>query len=777
MVILVLITFGMAPAPAADVMPFGTGVAPAADVMASGTEAAPAADIMAVGTIVAPAAEVMPFGNVVAPAADIMPSATVVAPSADTLDSEELLLNLDESSPDYAVVLERLDDLRRRPLDLNTCSIDDLMELPFVSAAEAAAIAAHRTDVGRFETAMNLADVTGLDATTAMRLLPFVTVRPPASGRNRSRVRFDLLQRYTRRLELAEGFRRDSSGYLGGPSVLQTRATVSFGKMSARMTLDKDAGEPMRWSEQMHALGYDFMAGHVEAEDLGWIRRLVIGDFTPRFGHGVLVRSPAALRSAAPSGRGGAASLRPYASATETGHFRGIGIKIAPLEHIALTAFASRRRVDAAIDTTAEDAASAVSRRSNGLHRTAAERLGRGVLQETSFGGALSGTFGPISLSAAFLASAEGPAGGTRLSDDGSVDSTPPTTDGPVDGTPRSVSSPSDGTPPSEERLAGGTLPLEGSAIASPATAPLLRRRVQAVSFSAGGTFGSFYGAAEYVPAVGFSAALELQPGRHSRIGAALRRSFGASYLPTSSMATGSRGMTAARTDLAVYGRHGLSERTRLDYVFEHALLGAPDGRRPFGAVRSAADVVVSHGILPWLTLTVRGTERRTEDAAHCAGIRCLASATRQTLRVQLDYVHSRLLECRLRGEYVRNEESDGAARGAAVASGLLVYEELRIRPSNDFRVSARLAMYAADQQARIYTYENDLLYAFATPSFSGRGRRAYLLVKWTPAEALAVEAKWSRTAQADVRSIGSGRDRIDGGRISEIRMQVRLRL
>ena len=645
-----------------------------------------------------------------------------IAP-ADTLDTEDLLLHLDESAPGYAAVLERLDELRRRPLDLNTCSVDDLLELPFVSPAEAAAIAAYRIDIGQFEATSNLANVVGLQAATAKRLNPFVTVHPPSNGRNRPRFRLDLLQRFSRRVELADGFLRDSSGYLGGPSVLQTRASMSFGKFSARTTLDKDAGEPMRWSKQIHALGYDFMAGHVEAEDLGWIRRLVIGDFTPRFGHGVLVRSSATLRSAAPSGRGGAASLRPYASATESGHFRGIGIEIAPDDHIALTAFASRRRIDAAVDTTAEDPATAVSRRSNGLHRTTAERRGRGTLQETSLGGALSGTLGPISLSAAFLTSEDAPVAGV------------------------------------------------------PAPAPLQRRRVHAFSFSAGGTFGPLYAAAEYVPAAGFSAALELRSGRHSRLGAALRRSFGAAYLPTSSMAMGSRGMTNEQTDIAVHGRHRLSKRTRLDYVFEHAASGAPDGRRPFGAVRSAADVVVSHGILPWLTLTVRGTERRAEEPAQCAGIRCLAPATRRTLRAQLDYIHSRHLECRLRGEYVRNQTHSSAAKSTTEAQGFLIYEELRIRPTDDIRISARLAMYAADPQARIYTYESDLMYAFASPSFSGCGRRSYLLVKWTPTRALAVEAKWSRTDQADVRSMGSGRDKIDGGRVSEIRMQVRLRL
>ena len=641
----------------------------------------------------------------------------------DTVDTEDLLLNVDESAAGVATILERLDELRRSPLDLNTCSVDDLLELPFVSAAEAAAIAAHRADVGRFETTRRLVGVAGLHSATAERLMPFVTVNAPATARDRPRLRVDLLQRYTRRVELADGFLRDSSGYAGGPNVLQTRASMTFGKLSARTTLDKDAGEPMRWGEQKHALGFDFMSGHIEAEDLGWIRRLVVGDFTPRLGHGVLVRSSAALRSAAPSGRGGAASLRPYASATESGHFRGIGIELAPGEHVALTAFASRRRIDASIDTTADDAAGAVSRRSNGLHRTLAERRGRGALQETSLGGALSAARGRVSFSAAFLASEDTPVPGVA------------------------------------------------------ARAPMLRRRVQAVSFSAGGTFGPLYAASEFVPAAGFSAAVELQSGRHSRVGAALRRSGGAAYLPTSSMAAGSRGMTDDRTDIAFHGRHRLSEKTRLDYLFGHALLGGPDGRRPFGAVRSAADVVVSHGILPWLTLTVRGTERRSEDATQCAGIRCLAPATRRTLRAQVDYIHSSRLECRLRAEYVRNETHDSTVNRTTRESGFLIYEELRIRPVDELRIWARLAMYAADPRARIYTYESDLMYAFSSPSFSGRGRRSYLLVKWSPSEALTVEAKWSRTDQADVQSMGSGLDKIEGGRVSEIRMQVRLRL
>lgn len=653
----------------------------------------------------------------------IISLATALGSPPDTLDVERYLIHLDESDERYEELVERLEELGRRPIDLNTCSADDLMELPFVSPAEASAVTAHRHVHGPFTSLETLREVRGLDAATTVRLLPFVTVRPPPSVRSRPPLRADLIQRWTRKLEEADGFQRDSSGYAGGPNGLQTRISVRYGRISARATFDKDAGEPMQWDALRGSFGYDFMSGHVQVEDLGWIRRIVVGDYSPRIAHGVLLRAPGSIRSGSPAGRGGSAAVRPYASASESGYFRGAGIDLAPSNRLSLTVFASRRRADAGIDSTVAGDIPIVSRRPSGLHRTPTERLARGALLESVAGGAVMVMVGPVSIAAAHLTLSE---------------------------TIRPV-------------------------LATPATRS---RRLSAYSLSAGATFGPIYAAVEFAPAAGVSIVADVRSGRHSRFGVALRRAPQANFLPTSAFAAGSDGLTDEVTEVAFHGRHRLSSRTQLDYSLAHTIESTPSDRRSFSAIRSSLDVLLAHTPAPWLTLTIRGTERRSDDADFCANgaVRCLSPATRRTLRFQLDYQHSRHLDARIRGEMVHAASSTSGTARREISRGILIYEELKIRPTDALQIVGRIALFSADQHpARIYVYESDLMYAFSSPSFTGRGRRAYALVRWKSKRGITFEGKWSRTILEDVTSIGTGRDEIDGNQTTEIRMQIRL--
>ncbi len=656
----------------------------------------------------------------------IIALATLALAPIDTVDVEALLVHFDESGEEATQVLERLDELRRKPLDLNACSADDLLELPFITAAEAGAIVDHRRVHGKFPTPDALHAVGGVDAATINNILPYVIA---GVATRRPRIRAELVQRWTRKLERADGFRRDSSGYLGSPDVLQTRLALSRGKISGRATFDKDAGEPMTWDVRKRSLGYDFIAGHLQLENAGWIRRLVVGDYSPRFAHGVLFRAPGNMSTAGPSGRGGAASLRPYASAAENGYFRGVGLEIAPSPRLALTAFVSRRRVDAAVDSVAGSGLLVVSRRTSGLHRTAAERANRAALLESTLGGSLQTVIGPVAIGAMFFMS--------------------------------------------EER-----------ASATSANRAIGPRLVSRSSYSAGAAFGRLYLAAEWSPGAGLSTSADVRSGRDSRFGVVIRHAPRAVYLPTSTLTSGSRGFTDETTDLTLHGRHRLLRTAILDLRLRHVYDRAPTDRRPFATISSAADVLLTHTPNPWFILTLRGTHRLNEDEAVCGSVRCIGNSQRQTIRFQLDYQHSRNVECRARAEYVQSGTRHSSAHSQAAdaprptSTGTLLYEEIRIRPKEGVEIQGRLSVFSTDDHAaRIWTYESDLRYAFSSPSFAGRGRRTYLLVRWQASPSLHLETKWSSTVLEDVKSIGAGRDEIHGRRVREIRMQIRLNI
>lgn len=639
--------------------------------------------------------------------------AFAASPSADTLDSEELLSAFDETDSQYEELIERLHDLRRRPIDLNKCSPEDLLELPFLTFLEAHAIVEHRERNGPFGAADSLRKVSALGTSTVDRLLPFVVARPHAPRRSKIPVSADLLQRWTRKLELSDGFRGDSTGYVGDPNVVQTRLSLRFRKLTARATLDKDAGEPFEWGPRRASLGYDFLAGHLALNDVGPIRNLVLGDFTPRFAHGLLLRRPGDRAGPARASHA-SASIRPYASASESGHFRGAALELAPFEWLTTTAFASVRRLDASVDTTGD--IRVISRRSSGLHRTAAERGGRDILRQSAAGGMLRSTVGPVVLATVFFTSRE------------SLD---------------------------EQLDVKHEL------------------RTTSLSISAGVTLGSANLAGEYAPDAGWSAGIDLRPGSETRIGVGVQRASKANYVPTSAFAGGSDGLVDPITSITGTGRHG-GRRTSVEFSLEHAV--QPAGRTPFSSGRSSVDVLFRHMPSPWLRLTLRATMRRREDRDVCnLRLRCVAATQREALRLQLDYVHSPRFECRVRAEYVRARDRHHVGRHP---QGILLYQEVRSRPWTRVQLTARIALFSAgDHSARLYAYETDLTYAFSTPSFAGRGRRSYIHLRWRAAKMISIESKWSTTVYADVASIGSGHDMIRGDRAREIRLQIRLRM
>lgn len=91
-------------------------------------------------------------------------------------------------------------------------------------------------------------------------------------------------------------------------------------------------------------------------------------------------------------------------------------------------------------------------------------------------------------------------------------------------------------------------------------------------------------------------------------------------------------------------------------------------------------------------------------------------------------------------------------------------------------RISARYVIFNVDSwDARIYTYEKDVLYAFSVPAFSGIGSRYYLVAKWQITPNAILYAKWSQTIYQDVWELSSDNDRIEGNTRSQIAFKLKI--
>ena len=107
---------------------------------------------------------------------------------------------------------------------------------------------------------------------------------------------------------------------------------------------------------------------------------------------------------------------------------------------------------------------------------------------------------------------------------------------------------------------------------------------------------------------------------------------------------------------------------------------------------------------------------------------------------------------------------------------GVLVCQEVCYHSDRrPLSLAARCAYFnIADYDARIYTYERDLLYEFSTPAFYGKGIRMYLLMDWEVAKNLRLALRYSISYYPENVTIGSGAEMIDANHKQEIKLQLR---
>lgn len=662
-----------------------------------------------------------------------VPPDTTAAPEADALEA------LAETG-DAEELADVLADLRADGLDLNSASANALADLPALSPLLARRIVAYRDSIGGFASLPEVQRVPGVTPLLYAEIRPYLRLGRvvPASSRRPSRyplvpprrawraVDGRFVQRYSRRLETARGYAEGR--YAGSPDKLYTRLRLrSARRLSVNLTMEKDAGEAFAWQPATGTYGYDYVSASVALEDVGRVRAAVAGDFTASFGQGLVLWRSAALGKSRDATRGlvrTGGGLTPYGSTDENRFFRGGGATLLLTPRLAVTAFYSRRTLDASIldaDTGGVGALGA-----SGLHRTEAERLRKDALGEQAAGGAVEYRQRALTLGGTYVA--------TRY-DDALV--------------PRSA-------PDARFAFRGRTAQAAGvfgQAVAGPALVFGEAARAQGA--------WAFVGGAAYAP---------------ERLGevVVLVRHYPARFASLHGHAFGER-MGATQNESGLYlglrvqPRRGLVVQAYADaYRFPWLRFNVP---RPTSGLDAL--VSVAHAPHPWLRheVTLRA-ETREEAAvltdARGGSQRTVRPETRRSLRWQGVYAFSRALTLRTRVEGVAFEA------GGEPARGVLVYQDVRLAPTRRLLLETRLALFRTDgYAARLYAYEYDVRYGFGVPAFFGRGTRQYALLRYDVGQRLSLEARYAATYQEDVAVLGSGLDETPGGRAREIKAQL----
>jgi hypothetical protein len=109
---------------------------------------------------------------------------------------------------------------------------------------------------------------------------------------------------------------------------------------------------------------------------------------------------------------------------------------------------------------------------------------------------------------------------------------------------------------------------------------------------------------------------------------------------------------------------------------------------------------------------------------------------------------------------------------GGVKEQGFLIFQDINVKPmSSPFSFSFRYAIFDSEgYNSRMYAYENDVLYYFAIPAYSGRGTRTYLTARYKIRRGIDIWLRYGQWFYNNQESIGSGLSTIDGNRKSEVR-------
>ena len=108
-----------------------------------------------------------------------------------------------------------------------------------------------------------------------------------------------------------------------------------------------------------------------------------------------------------------------------------------------------------------------------------------------------------------------------------------------------------------------------------------------------------------------------------------------------------------------------------------------------------------------------------------------------------------------------------------------MIYQDIIFKPkSSPISLSLRYAVFDTDSyDARIYAFESNMLNVFYIPAHSGKGMRAYALLRYQFAKRFDLWVRYGIFLYEDINSIGSGAEGISGNRKSDIGIQLRMRI
>ncbi|TAF95074.1 MAG: helix-hairpin-helix domain-containing protein [Cytophagia bacterium] len=313
------------------------------------------------------------------------------------------LLPIQTENLNYNDLYESLLLLYTTPLDLNTCTRDELSATYLLTERQLNAFFKHRDELGKLLSIYELQAIPEFDLPTIYQMLPFVRAVPENralwTGLNNPSDHYFIF-RTEQIAEQKRGFTdkapvssdKQVQRFVGSPVQWYARYRYSRSRdFSVGFTLEKDEGEAFSWNPSRRQYGPDYASFHAQIQNRGRLKNLIIGDYQLQVGQGLVYSAGFILGKGMETVytvRRPTSGARPYTSVVEAGFFRGITATYALTKRLEITALYARNHRDGSVaDPNAESADDVVSSiLSSGLHRIPNELEKRANLREQNVG-------------------------------------------------------------------------------------------------------------------------------------------------------------------------------------------------------------------------------------------------------------------------------------------------------------------------------------------------------------------------------------------------------
>jgi hypothetical protein len=309
------------------------------------------------------------------------------------------LLGFQDADADYEDIYENLVQVLSSPYDLNKVTAEELQLLHILTDLQIQNFIDYRKEQGKFLDIYELQAIPEFDLPVISKLIPFVKVNDPLNMVNRSLLHriFSkdhsyMITRYERTLETKKGFRPSESmaqRFIGSADKLYFRfRSAKPGDFSIGFTGEKDAGEKIIFRHAHHQYGFDFSSYHIQLQNKGKLKNIIIGDFQSQFAQGLVLGGAFGL------GKGGESvsttrrshvGFLPYTSINESAYLRGVAVTWQPFKDMNVSGFYSGTRRDAS-QSGGEDTLIVTSFQTTGLHRSVSEIENRKKVSEQNYG-------------------------------------------------------------------------------------------------------------------------------------------------------------------------------------------------------------------------------------------------------------------------------------------------------------------------------------------------------------------------------------------------------